>query len=189
MSTHPGIDPLDSIRKLQARLDQVDGATRRTLQTSIDRLAAELVGDVEGIMRTLADDFHLVNVAPDGTRTEGPRGAAVRAAFEGLCAGGQSTVWVEWEQFAVDAHTFAGIGAVRMVVPAGLAAAMGIPADPAAGPDARYSTTSHSAVFIDFDDQGLMTSETVFADPTRTVRRLAGPDEQFDNRQLAARLG
>jgi hypothetical protein len=34
-----------------------------------------------------------------------------------------------------------------------------------------------------------MTSETVFADPTKTVRRPAGPDEQFDHAQLAAALG
>jgi hypothetical protein len=179
-------DPVGSMRYLDTRVAQLDGARKRNMQTIRDRMAPEMVGDVDGVMRTLAPSFHVVYVLPDGTRTELPAGPGIRETFDALCRGGDTTIWVEWDHLVVDEEKMVGIGTVRMVLSGEAAGVMGYPVD---DPSGRYSVSSPSTVVIDFDSDGLMTRETLYSDPAAASVRPADPSEAFDPAELAAQVG
>lgn len=179
-------DPVSTIRRLDELVGGLEGARRRNLQAVRNRMAAELTGDVTAVLETLAPTFHLVTVTPDGTRTVRPGGVdVVRAGFEALCGGGTTTIWAEWDHLAVDEQAFIGVGTTRMVMSGETAAAMGhrVP-----DPSVRYSLRSFATVVVDFDEHGRMTRETLVADPDATGVSEAGPDEAFDNLELATHV-
>ena len=96
-----------------------------------------------------------------------------------------TTIWVEWDHIVIDEHAFIGIGTTRMVLTGATAALLGHSVQ---DPAARYSVRSFSTVVVDFDEDGLMTCETLISPADGTQVGPAGPDEDFDNLALAAAL-
>src|SRR5205814_1694029 len=100
----------------------------RNLQTFRDRMTTEMVGDIDGVMRTLSPRFHVESIGPEGVQ-EIPAGPAIRETFEALCGSGETTIWVEWKHLAVHDDTIMGDGVVRMELTGSSAEVMGYPAD------------------------------------------------------------
>jgi hypothetical protein len=179
-------DPISTIHDLDKLVDRLDGAAKRNMQTVRNRMVPEMTGDVEAVLKTLAPTFHIVSVGPDGTKVERPGGEdAIRQTFQALCGSGTTTIWVEWDHIVIDAEKFIGVGTTRMVLTGESAAVMGYPVQ---DPQTKYSVSSFSTVVVDFDENGLMTRETLISDPSAATVRAAGPDEQFDNAELAAQF-
>jgi hypothetical protein len=171
-----------SIRYLDERVARLDGKAKRNMQTIRDRMAPEMVGDVDGVMKTLAPSFHVVTVTPDGSQTELPAGPGIREVFEALCGNG-TIIWVDWDHLAVDGEKMIGIGTTNMVLSGEAAAVMGYPAP---DPQGRYVVASPATVVCDFDDEGLMTREILYADAANASVRPAEPGETYDASELAA---
>lgn len=178
-------DPVATIAALDGRLATLEpGRRRRNLETFRERLATEMVGDVDGVMRTLSPRFHVEFRGPAGVQ-EIPAGPAIRETFEALCGDGDTTIWVDWTHLAVDEDVIIGEGTINMELPGRAARVLEYPVD---DPDARYAVASHAVVTIVFDDEGLMLKEIVHQDPASAQLTRVAEGDRLRNDELAARL-
>jgi|tagenome__1003787_1003787.scaffolds.fasta_scaffold19881677_2 hypothetical protein len=157
--TELGTDHARALAYLDERLERLEeGRRRRNLENFRERMAAEGVGDVEGVLATLDPAFSLTAYGPDGTRTDVPAGPAIRGLFEGLSDGGRTRVWLEWEHLAVDDDVIIGDGVLNMRLSGAACAAMGYEV-PDPDPSLRWARRSRICVTIEYGEDGRQVRE------------------------------
>jgi hypothetical protein len=150
------LEVLQAFRVIDARL--AVGPRRPSLFALRERLAGELLSDVDRVAATLADDFELETVT-SGSKTTTDRTAVLGSIRRQHEAEGEAMMWMELEDLVLEETAIAGQGMLHMLrsAPEGTAHITSIPL----------------AFFLRFEN-ALMTSEVIFMDPPRTEPTVLG---------------
>ena len=154
------IDPNRTWAKVEERLaTETDPVLRRNLETVLEHMKAESVGDIDGLLATLSDDVHYHAY---GTTEElmNPRGkAGVRAFYEAFIASGATRLQLDVDRLVVDRDCVLTEGVMRMAYPGRTLAARGIDVD---DPDAYYLYETRMATLWPFDADGKARGEDTY---------------------------
>jgi hypothetical protein len=150
------LDVLQAFRVIDARL--AAGPRWPSVLALRERLAGELLSEVDRVAGTLADDFELETVT-GGSKTTTDRTALLGSIRRQHEAEGEAMMWMELVALVVEETAIAGQGTLHM-----LRAAPG---------GSAHITSIPLAFFIHFDG-ALMTSEVIFMDPPRTEPTVLG---------------
>jgi hypothetical protein len=176
-------DPLSAFRLIDGRLATESRAQRRAMLIALrERLAGEMLGEVERVVSAVDDGFVLRTCLPSGAVEV----TALDAFREGLARmqpiADQMLMWVELDHLLIEDNSMAGEGVLRTLVTSHLAREM----YNASGvdDDCLYLSKLSLAFFIDFTGSK-MAAETVYMDPSSaSVEPLKG--ESFPDKALIA---
>jgi limonene-1,2-epoxide hydrolase len=119
-------DPERSWLSLERRMREERNPRARQLLGSVrDHMRAEIRGELEPLMATLIDEpqYHFFGLGPDMA----PKGgAAVRAFYEQMIAGGGNRFEFQVERIVVDADSVITEGSMRQVVAGSAVIAAGV---------------------------------------------------------------
>ena len=126
---------------------------RKILETLIEHLRAESVGDLEATMATVAPDARFIN--PFG---QGPSGwDEIREHYKAVfAAGGIGNMIVETHRVVVDDHAIVNEYTFGFVVPWRLAKEQGYAIEHAEG---HYHVRQHASTMLPFDPEGKLRGE------------------------------
>jgi hypothetical protein len=136
-------DPLGCISFIDAKIAAAGSErARRLLEVLRLRLVGEITGDLDLILASVTDDFHLVSSAngvagPEQTRDE------FQAAMTALCSSGAMT-WVSWSRLVADDNGVAGDGLLVYLSPVR-----------DGGQTTAESTVMPLAVFLEYDETAI----------------------------------
>lgn len=154
------IDPNRTWSTVEERLaTETDPVLRRNLETVLEHMKAEAVGDIDGLLATLADGvrYHAYGseeplLNPDGK-------PAVRAFYEAFIASGATQLQFDIDRLVVDRRCILTEGVMRMAYPGRTLAFRGIAVD---DPDAYYLYETRMATLWPFDENGLALGEDTY---------------------------
>ena len=130
------IDPNRTWAKVEERLaTESDPVLRRNLETVLEHMKAESVGDLDGLLATLSDDvqYHAYGTTEALMNPRGKEG--VRAFYEAFIASGATRLQLDVDRLVVDRDCILTEGVMRMAYPGRTLLARGIEVD---DPDAYY---------------------------------------------------
>jgi ketosteroid isomerase-like protein len=154
------IDPNRTWAKVEERLAiETDPVLRRNLETVLDHMKSEAVGDIDGLLATLSDD-----VAYHAYGTEDPLmnpvgKPAVRKFYENLIAAGATRLQLDVDRLVVDRDCVLTEGLMRMAYPGRTLVSYGIDVD---DPDAYYMYEARMATLWPFDENGKARGEDTY---------------------------
>ena len=153
------IDPNKTWQKVEARLATEDHPVlRRNLQVVLDHMKAEAVGDLDGLLISLADNAHYHSYG--GSPESSPQGKdGVRRFYENFIASGATQLELDVDRLVVDTHCVLTEGTMRMAYPGRTLQQRGIAVD---DPDAYYLYETRMATLWPFDDEGRLLGEDTY---------------------------
>jgi hypothetical protein len=160
------IDPNKTWAKVEERLStETDPILRRNLQTVLDHMKSEAVGDLDGLIATLSDDvhYHSYSGAQGGTTgnpASSPKGKdGVRKFYEDFIASGATRLMLDVDRLVVDRDCILTEGLMRMAYPGKTLAARGVKVD---DPDAYYLYETRMATMWPLDENGMVRGEDTY---------------------------
>jgi len=155
----PVIDPNKTWAVVEERLAvEADPVLRRNLETVLAHMKAEAVGDLDGLLATLADEVEYHAYGADAAAS--PRGkAGVRKFYEDFIASGATRLELDIDRLVVDRHCILTEGVMRMAYPGTTLIARGIAVD---DPDAAYLYEARMATLWPLDDDGMVLGEDTY---------------------------
>ena len=157
-------DPERSWSALEKRLAGESDPTCRQLREQVrDHVRAEIRGEIEPLMATLIAEpqYHFRSAGPEG----GPKGgAAVRAFYEAMIAGGGNRFEFDIQRIFVDATGVVTEGKMRQAVAGSAIAALGVAEvdGRAVDPDATYLSETHILTVWPAGEGGRLVGEDIF---------------------------
>ena len=152
------IDPNRTWAKVEERLAaETDPVLRRNLETVLEHIKAEAVGDIDGLLATLSDDVH-----PRVRHDRGAMNPAARtgcAVLRGVHRVGRDELQLEVDRLVVDRDCILTEGVMRMAYPGRTLAARGIDVD---DPDAYYLYETRMATLWPIDADGKARGEDTY---------------------------
>jgi hypothetical protein len=146
--------------KVEERLArETDPVLRRNLQTVLDHMKAEAVGDIDGLIVTLSDDVAYHAYGTEQPELEPTGKAEVRAFYERFVASGATRLEFDIDRLVVDRDCVVTEGVMRMAYPGRTLAFHGIAVD---DPDAYYLYEARMATFWPIDEHGLARGEDTY---------------------------
>ena len=162
----PVIDPNKTWAKVEERLAvETDPILRRNLQRVLDHMKAEAVGDLDGLLNTLADGVHYHSYSGAGGGLTGnpassPKGkAGVRKFYEDFIASGATRLMLDVDRLVVDRDCILTEGLMRMAYPGKTLKARGVDVD---DPDAYYLYETRMATLWPLDEDGMVLGEDTY---------------------------
>ena len=151
------LDPRKTWRLVEERLTRErDPARRRNLETILAHMKAEMAGDLDGLMATVAEDAHYHAYGTDDPLFS-PRGREeVRRFYAAYVASGASRLEFDVDRLVVDDDCVLTEGTMRIAYPGSLLRFMGHEVD---DPDAFYLYETRMAVVWPMDRHGLVIGE------------------------------
>jgi hypothetical protein len=154
------IDPNRTWAKVEERLAvETDPVLRRNLETVLEHMKAEAVGDIDGLLATLSDDvaYHAYGTTEAAMNPTGKDG--VRGFYEAFIASGATQLQLEVDRLVVDRDCILTEGVMRMAYPGRTLAARGIEVD---DPDAYYLYETRMATLWPMDADGKARGEDTY---------------------------
>ena len=154
------IDPNRTWAKVEERLaTETDPVLRRNLETVLEHMKAEAVGDIDGLLATLSDDvaYHAYGTTEPAMNPVGKDG--VRGFYEAFIASGATRLQFEVDRLVVDRDCILTEGLMRMAYPGRTLQARGIDVD---DPDAYYLYEARMATLWPFDADGKVRGEDTY---------------------------
>ena len=154
------IDPNRTWAKVEERLaTETDPVLRRNLETVLEHMKAEAVGDLDGLLATLSDDvaYHAYGTTEPAMNPVGKDG--VRGFYEAFIASGATRLQFEIDRLVVDRDCILTEGLMRMAYPGTTLQARGIDVD---DPDAFYLYEARMATLWPMDQQGMARGEDTY---------------------------
>jgi hypothetical protein len=179
------IDRELAVRQLEAKRDSLTSPRqRRMLDVYLEHLVAEIEGDVDRVMATVAPEprYH-VWVAPGDS---GPKGfAAVRDMYADMYSAKSHYFEMDFPLLVVDDDTIVAELLQRKIVPG--TALLGGPwagsmAD--VDPDRHYLVTGRSLVIVPFDEECRVVGEDAYSGGASTSRVLDDAEIPDDYREF-----
>jgi hypothetical protein len=154
------IDPNRTWSTVEERLaTETDPVLRRNLETVLEHMKAEAVGDIDGLLATLADDVRYHAYGSDEPLLNPVGKPAVRAFYEAFIASGATQLQFDIDRLVVDRRCILTEGVMRMAYPGRTLAFRGIAVD---DPDAHYLFEARMATLWPFDEHGLALGEDTY---------------------------
>jgi ketosteroid isomerase-like protein len=154
------IDPTLTWRKVEQRLmHETDPRRRRNLETVLAHMKAEMRGDLDGLMATVAEDarYHAY-ATPDPAFS--PKGkAAVRDFYAAYVASGAHRLQFDIDRLVVDTECVITEGVMRIAYPGSLLKMLGHAID---DPDAFYLYETRMCTLWPMDANGLVIGEDTY---------------------------
>ncbi|MBY0276105.1 nuclear transport factor 2 family protein [Candidatus Binatia bacterium] len=151
------LDPSKTWRVVEERLArETDPRLRRNLETVLAHMKAEASGDLETLMRTVADDasYHAYGT-PDAFMS--PQGKpAVRAFYTAFVGSGAFRLELDVDRLVVDADCVVTEGTMRIAYPGAALQAMGHPVPEA---ECFYLYETRMIIAWPMDENGLVRGE------------------------------
>ncbi len=154
------IDPNRTWAKVEERLaTETDPVLRRNLETVLEHMKAEAVGDIDGLLATLSDDvaYHAYGTEEPAMNPVGKDG--VRAFYEAFIASGATRLQFEIDRLVVDRDCVLTEGVMRMAYPGRTLQARGIEVD---DPEAYYLYEARMATLWPMDGDGRARGEDTY---------------------------
>ena len=154
------IDPNRTWAKVEERLaTETDPVLRRNLETVLEHMKAEAVGDIDGLLETLSDDVAYHAYGTDEALMNPTDKDGVRAFYEAFIASGATRLQLEIDRLVVDRDCVLTEGVMRMAYPGTTLAARGIAVD---DPDAYYLYEARMATLWPMDETGKARGEDTY---------------------------
>jgi ketosteroid isomerase-like protein len=154
------IDPNRTWAKVEERLaSETDPVLRRNLETVLEHMKAEAVGDIDGLLETLSDDVAYHAYGTDEALMNPVGKDGVRAFYEAFIASGATRLQLEIDRLVVDRDCVLTEGVMRMAYPGTTLAARGIAVD---DPDAYYLYEARMATLWPMDETGKARGEDTY---------------------------
>jgi len=155
----PKIDPNKTWVVVEERLaTETDPVLRRNLETILAHMKAEAVGDLDGLLATLADGVAYHAYGADASNS--PTGkAGVRKFYEDFIASGATRLELDIDRLVVDRRCVLTEGVMRMAYPGATLMARGIAVD---DPDAAYMYETRMATLWPLDADGKVLGEDTY---------------------------
>ena len=154
------IDPNRTWAKVEERLaTETDPVLRRNLATVLEHMRAEAVGDLDGLLATLAGDVHYHAYGTDDPLMNPEGRDGVRAFYEAFIASGATRLQLDIDRLLVDRHCVVTEGVMRMAYPGSTLRARGIDVD---DPDAFYLYEARMCTLWPIDENGLARGEDTY---------------------------
>jgi len=155
----PVIDPNKTWAVVEERLaTETDPVLRRNLETVLAHMKSEAVGDLDGLLATLADGVEYHSYGADEANS--PRGkAGVRKFYTDFIASGATRLELAIDRLVVDRQCILTEGVMRMAWPGTALIARGIAVD---DPDAAYLYEARMATLWPMDADGLVLGEDTY---------------------------
>jgi hypothetical protein len=152
------IDPTRTWRKVEERLKrETHPVLRRNLETLLAHMKAEAHADLDGLMRTVAEDAHYHAYGSEDQAWLNPKGKpAVRRFYQDFVASGAVRLMFDVDRLVVDTDCVVTEGVMRMAYPGKTLALMGKAID---DPDAFYLFETRMCVLWPMDRDGLVLGE------------------------------
>lgn len=151
------LDPTRTWRKVEARLArESDPRLRRNLETVLAHMKAEAAGDLDALMRTVAEDasYHAYG-SPEAFMS--PQGRpAVREFYAAFVGSGAFRLELDVDRLVVDQDCVVTEGLMRIAYPGAALQAMGHAVPEA---DAFYLYETRMCIVWPMDDHGLVRGE------------------------------
>lgn len=179
MAERGKLDPAKGYRAVEERLDRTRDPRRRAILACLrDHLLAEMRGDFELLLSTLAPDPHYHFWVEGSGFGGGPRGlAAVRRHYEQLFEEGRSVCEYDIERIVVDDDCVVTEGWFDQVFPGRVLASRGASID---DPEAVYALRMRLLLLWPFDANGKLVGEDSYSNGSMyvpgNIRKLA-PEE------------
>jgi hypothetical protein len=154
------IDPNRTWAKVEKGLAvETDPVLRRNLETVLEHMKAEAVGDIDGLLATLSDDvaYHAYGTTEVAMNPTGKEG--VRGFYDAFIASGATQLQLEVDRLVVDRDCILTEGVMRMAYPGRTLAARGIEVD---DPDAYYLYETRMATLWPMDGDGKARGEDTY---------------------------
>jgi hypothetical protein len=151
------LDPTRTWRKVEERLaHETDARLRRNLETVLAHMKAEAAGDLDALLRTVADDasYHAYGTDEPSLSPQGKD--AVRDFYAAFVGSGAFRLELDVDRLVVDRDCIVTEGLMRIAYPGAALLAMGHAVD---DPDAFYLFETRMAVVWPMDEQGLVRGE------------------------------
>jgi hypothetical protein len=156
----PLIDPARTWAKVEERLQvETDPVLRRNLETVLQHMKAESVGDVDGLLETLSDDVSYHSYGTDDPASSPVGKDGVRTFYENFIASGATRLQLDIDRLVVDTDCILTEGLMRMAYPGRTLAARGIEVD---DPDAYYLYEARMATLWPMDADGKARGEDTY---------------------------
>jgi len=154
------IDPNRTWAKVEERLaTETDPVLRRNLETVLEHMKAEAVGDIDGLLATMSDDVAYHAYGSTEPLMNPTDTAGVRAFYEAFIASGATQLQFEIDRLVVDRDCVLTEGVMRMAYPGRTLAARGIVID---DPDAFYLYEARMATLWPMDADGKARGEDTY---------------------------
>jgi ketosteroid isomerase-like protein len=154
------IDPNRTWAKVEERLaTETDPVLRRNLTTVLEHMRAEAIGDLDGLLATLADDVHYHAYGTDEPILNPDGRDQVRAFYEAFIASGATRLQFEIDRLVVDHDCVVTEGVMRMAYPGSTLRARGVEVDDA---DAFYLFQARMCTLWPVDEHGLARGEDTY---------------------------
>jgi len=154
------IDPNRTWAKVEERLAaETDPILRRNLETVLEHMKAEAVGDIDGLLATLSDDVAYHAYGTDDPMLSPVGKAGVRQFYENFIASGATQLQLDIDRLVVDRDCILTEGLMRMAYPGRTLVAYGIDVD---DPDAFYMYEARMATLWPIDESGKARGEDTY---------------------------
>lgn len=151
------LDPSKTWRKVEERLArETDPRRRRNLETVLAHMKAEAAGDLDALMRTVADDAHYHAYGTSDAFLSPNGKGAVRDFYAAFVGSGAFRLEFDVERLLVDDDCVLTEGVMRIAYPGATLQAMGHAVDDAS---AFYLYEARMAVVWPMDESGLVLGE------------------------------
>jgi hypothetical protein len=177
-------DLLGSFRMIDDLLrDNDHPSSRAKLRALRQRLTGEALGDVQLTLAAVTANFELCTMQ-SGVMTRTPR-SRLEASLQRMAAEPGMLMCVGLDRIVLDGTGLAGIGRIHTVCTSGVAGALTGSELP---DDAIYSSTSHMAIFCEFDGDR-MAAETLLLVPDEAGFEPLGISTLPSKAELARAIG
>ena len=151
------LDPSKTWRKVEERLaHERDPRLRRNLETVLAHMKAEAAGDLDALMRTVAEDARYHAFGTDDPFLSPQGKPAVRDFYAAFVGSGAFRLELDVDRLVVDRDCVVTEGVMRIAYPGAALQAMGHAVD---DPDAFYLYETRMAVLWPMDADGLVRGE------------------------------
>jgi hypothetical protein len=154
------IDPTLTWRKVEQRLArETDPRRRRNLETVLAHMKAEMRGDLDGLMATVAEGAHYHAYGTPDPRFSPKGKAAVRDFYAAYVASGAHRLEFDVDRLLVDDECVLTEGVMRIAYPGALLKMLGHAID---DPDAFYLFETRMCTLWPMDANGLVLGEDTY---------------------------